>query len=849
MKWNSLTNATVKLFLLVCFMLNSNLFGQSLMERIEGKTNFEEIRTIAEDYYQDLKVQGKKRHSSDPKYKHWKRWEWYHQDRLDPNGDIRANQLDLIRANNEIRKIEKSQSRSTNSDWTFLGPDGHIPNTTSTHYIGLGRVDRIAFHPTDPNTIFIGTPAGGIWKTTDDGNTWTANDDYLPSMGVSGIVINYNNPNIMYVLTGCGDGLGVSQSSGVFKSTNGGETWEATGIMDTVPFSGYTLEMDPNNDQVLFAATSIGLFKTIDGGETWNNELNALVFDVKFKPGSSSTIYAATVSGLFYSPYGGYDGSWSPSNMIPAPTIPGRCAIAVTEDDPNRVYLHMGPETSDSTFQGFYYSSNSGADMLRVATSPNIAGPQASYDFCVTASPIAKNVVIAGGLTCWRTTNSGTSWTGITTYGTSGSEESGYVHPDIHAVAFNPLNNHLYVANDGGLHKSTNNGDTWTNLSDGIGTTMFYHFDNTPLDVNYILGGNQDNGIKMRKTNVTSFDHVAGADGFSMKYYPGNKSKFYGTVNFGMYRYWNNGAQSAPITPKKHWFQEVETHYTNSSIVFAGTDGEGGRLYRSTNAGSVWDTLNLWAGAGIYNCPSNLNRIYFTGSKRVFVSNDLGISADSIHHNPGFPTNYSSTTGMAVNPLNSQYVYVTLGGFNDGNKVVFSDNMGASWTNISANLPNVATNCIATTGSGDLYVGTDIGVFYKKSNSANWIPFRNKLPNTIVTELYVNETAGTIRAATFGRGIWESPLADGNCENNLDLSSITDMEGYNYYEAENSIINTSEISGGMTTNVFLKSGNYIDLKEGFRAKNDGLYFKAFIGPCSNGGIPGLIPEKENSSNK
>lgn len=828
---------------LFCF---SNSNGQSLRERTKEITNFEEIRKITEDYYSDLKKRGVEKQPSDPKYKHWKRWEWYHKDRLDGKGNILKNQLGIIKANNDVKKIENEQSRSTNSDWTFVGPDGHIPNTTSTHYIGLGRVDRMAFHPTDPNIIFIGTPAGGLWKTTNGGTTWNPVDEYLPSLGISGIVISPNNPNVMYVLTGCGDGGGVASSSGVFKSTNGGDTWENTDVLTTGFFSGYELIMNPDNDQNLFAATSAGIYRTFDGGDNWYLSLSGWMYDVKFKPDNSSVVYASTLSDMYYSTTGGL--FWDPSNILPASDSLGRTAIAVTPDDPNRVYLLMAPQITDSTFQGFYYSVDSGQNFNRVATSPNIVGPQSSYDFCTTASPIAKDIVIVGGITCWRTTNSGASWTPITTYG-SGSELPGYVHPDIHSLAFNPLNNWLYVATDGGFYKSTDNGDNWTNLSEGIATTMFYHFTETPEDPNYLLGGTQDNGIKLRKSNITKFDHVEAADGYSTVFYPGDKSKFYGSVNYAIKKYWNYGADFTNIAPKPHWFCELATHQTNENIIFAGTNLEGGRLYKSTNEGSSWDTLFFPAGDAVLTCPSNHNRVYFAGKKKIFVSDNLGASADSIHHNPGFPTVYGQITDLAVNPISSTVIYATISGTTSGVKIMQSADAGLTWANISANLPNIPANCVATTGSGDIYVGTDIGIFYRRVSSSNWVPYRNGLPATIISDLVINESQSTIRASSYGRGIWVSPLSDGTCEPNLVWTSVTNMDGYHYYEASNSIVNKSVLSGGMTTTVFMKSGNFIDLKEGFHAKDDGLYFKAYTGSCNAGGIPGLKPENDQGLDK
>lgn len=852
MTYNS-TSIFIKCFTLcIVLLISFSANTQTLSERLEGKTNFKEIQTIAETYYAELKENGLERNPSDPKYKHWKRWEWYQNYRLDPNGNVLQNNNHVLAAERAVKKMEANGSRSTNSDWTFLGPDSHIPSPTRTTGIGLGRVDRIAFHPTDPDIIFLGTPKGGLWKTTDGGNTWSPMDDFLPNMGISGICISHSNPNLIYILTGAGDDGalpgGNNLSSGVLKSTDGGTTWEQTGPLSPSAYFAFNLEIHPDNDQILFAATEKGLWKTSNGGTTWNLAEGGWFYDVKFKPGDPSTVYASGPSSLKYNTNTG-DGPWPMSSLTPTPTITnGRTAIAVTADDPNRVYLHMGPNIDSTTFNGFYYSNNSGQSFLRVANSPDLIQGQPFYNFCVAASPISKNVVVTGALICHRSTNSGVGWSPITTY-FDGSNLPGYVHPDIHALKYNPLNNYLYVAGDGGFHRSMDNGTTWTNLSDGIEIATYYKFAETPLDPNYILGGNQDNGVKLRKSNSTAFDHIDGADGYDVAFSPTDKSKFYCSRNSFVDKYWNNGANKEGITPRLHWFSQVAVHEANDNILFVGTKWEGGRLYKSINAGSTWDTLFVSAGDAIVTCPSLHNRLYLASEQTIYRSDDLGDSAIPLHSNSGFPSGSLKVTDLAVNPINSGFVYATIGGTIEGVKVLQSSVAGNSWTDISGSLPNVATICIATTASGDLYVGTEIGVFFKAAGAADWVPFRNGLPATIVADLSINESQNTIRAATFGRGIWESPLSNGDCTTNLTWSPSPDLEGYHYYEASNSITNQSVILGGMTTEVFMKSGNYIDLKDGFQAKSDGLYFRAYLGPCSTGGIPELKPQKEENSVK
>ncbi|NNF36064.1 MAG: hypothetical protein HKN68_18310 [Saprospiraceae bacterium] len=825
--------------------MGSKLLSQQLIDRLEGKENFKEVKEIAERYYQEINEGKIQKNPNDLKYKHWKRWEWYAQDRLDKKGDLVNTGRNNINALIDEKRRYRDTERTTNSFWTFTGPDSNPSSPTSHHYIGLGRVDRIAFHPSNPNIIYIGTPAGGIWKTMDGGVTWIPLDDFLPSLGVSGIAISKTNPNLIYALTGCGDGGGVSSSSGVLKSIDGGETWIKTGELYSGAYSGYMLTMDPNNDQVLFAATNRGLYKTSNGGSSWTRVLStSTIYDVKFKPGSSDSLYACGRTSVYYSYYGGDQSEWSISAYDISPSIVGRKAIAVTPADPERIYLFTGPHTGVGTFSGFYTSINGGMNYTRAANSPNILGgesgmdnnSQSSYDFCIAASTQQSNVVVVGGLIVWRSINYGAGWTNSTTFGT-GSSSPGYVHPDVHAVEFNPLNDYLYAATDGGFYRSTDLGFNWTNLSEGIGTAQFYHMAGTSVNNNYVLCGAQDNGTKYRKNNTTSFDHVAGTDGFSVQFYPGDPSRFLCSFNGSLVKFWNYGADNGNLTPKFHWFMELAIHNTNKDIIFAGTNDGGGRLYKSINEGVSWDTTFILAGASVMTCPSNNDRIYVAGGSEIRRSDDLGGIFTTLHDKPGFPYMPPSITDIAVHPYNSSNVYITFGGYEAGTKVYTSIDGGLSWENISGTLPDVPANCIDVNINGDLYLGTDIGVYYKSLGSSDWIPFKNGLPSTIVTDFYINNNISVIRASTFGRGVWTSLLADGNCVNDLVWSTITTLNGYQYFEANNKIENKSIIDGGIGTNVFFKAGQFIDLKPGFHAKDDGIIFQAQLGPCNSGGVP------------
>ncbi|MBL0026895.1 MAG: hypothetical protein IPO98_18730 [Saprospiraceae bacterium] len=198
------------------------------------------------------------------KSKRWekfKRWEWDMQFKIDPKtGFMPAKSAQEI-YDQYIRTLPKS-TRSTTSNWSSLG------------VTGLGRVNCIAFHPSDVNTYWIGAPSGGLWVTNNNGASWTCLTDKNAVLGVSDIIIpsDYNTSKTIYIATGERDAYDNS-SVGVLRSTNGGATWTNTGL--SFQLSSYAkvtrLLLDPNNNQILIAATTTGVFKTINGGASWSS--------------------------------------------------------------------------------------------------------------------------------------------------------------------------------------------------------------------------------------------------------------------------------------------------------------------------------------------------------------------------------------------------------------------------------------------------------------------------------------------------------------------------------------------------------------------------------------------------
>jgi hypothetical protein len=819
-----------------------------LKTALQGKNTLDDIMEVVDLYYQGQPEDWQGPDGGLPRMLFWKRWEWFTSGRLGPGGEFVDYPAKIDAA---LEYVEKTwpERRDINPYWFSKGP--------ATTANGIGRADRIAFHPSDTNIMYLASPAGGLWRTTNAGSSWTALSDYIPSPGISGIVVNWANPNHLYILTGDGDseyGNGfvaqfnyVRKSQGVLKSTDNGATWKAAGVLDTNDFIGFRLIQDPTNSSVLLAATDLGVYRTDDAGSSWTRTLSDDIYDVEFKPGTNRA-YACSTTAIYYSSDGGIN--WNNSVLNVPLNGARRTELAVTPINTSRVYLLVGDVDAPGTFDGVYRSTNSGLNYTQRATTPNILGraddgsddlDQIEYDHALAVSSTNSNVVITGGVRIWRSINGATSF----------SYASYLTHEDIHELAYNPLTGTLFACTDGGLYRSYTDGLSWSNLYSGYTTSQYFHMTGTSLDADYILGGLQDNGVKIRKTNSTSWLDVSSGDGFDVAFQPDDETNFYATVNRKLYRFTNGGNTKNNITPSQDslgnfsWFGTIVTHISDPDIIFAGYKD----VYKSEDQGDTWTNKGVSGSWAMATCPSNSTKIYAAGGSSynsgtggLYRSNNLGDDWVNLHTNTGFPSaaSISKITDVDVHPGNSTNVYATIGGFSPGLKVFRSTNSGGSWTNWSGSLPDIPINCVTVAANGDVYIGTDIGVFYRKTTMSDWMPFDNALPNVPVTDLYINETNSKIWASTFGRGVWRTDVATA-CP--TDLALDINLKGDYLYQASNSITATANIIGGVGTSVHFKANNLVLLNPGFRAYRHTV-FSAYIEGCGSGGIPDPLAGEE-----
>lgn len=636
-----------------------------------------------------------------------------------------------------------------NGNWQILGP--RVPTN-----IGIGRVNAIAFHPTDANVMYAGSASGGLWRSDNAGLSWMlVNTGFNVPVGVSDIDFDPSNPDIIYVLTGDNDAQDVS-SFGAIKSTDGGLTWTNIYPVNSSTFFLDELVVHPNGN-ILLMATNQGVWRSENAGANWTRVLSGSYEDISFKPNNPDVVYVCGYgSAAFHrSLNGGL--TWSnvtnglpPGGAAGQGSAEGRTMLGVTPANPEYVYLLMAePGSGDYDFKGLYRSADGGQSWVArstKATAQNVNFAQAWYDLALAVSPTQAERVFIGDVPLMRSLDGGTTWSRRDNTGNG-------LHVDIHDISFHPITGDLWVGCDGGVWRSpaSNTGQTWEQRNNNLSITQFYRLGTSVHSAGNILAGSQDNGTMYFNNN--SWSHFMGGDGMECLISYEDPNLMYasyqnGGVRHRAYNQWRDlidpditGESGAWVTP---YIQDP----TNPRTLYAGFQ-------------SLWRTENNrdWTKLSGVLASNNLRRIvvpqitqgyyiYATNGSNFYRSLDRGVSWET-YNLPSFMNDF------VAHPNQPQTLF---GACNQG--VFTSTNGGVTWTRMPGNLPNTPMlSIVYQHGSADaLYVGSTAGIYYKDNTLPDWVSFANGLPLVEVTELEISYCTGKIRAATYGRGLWESDL-------------------------------------------------------------------------------------------
>lgn len=688
-------------------------------------------------------------------YKQFRRWQYMQSLRLQPDGTLPPTGYEA--AEMERWEMEDNNYRRSSTvptgNWTPMGPIA-FPSNMVGQPGGIARTTTIEFHPTNVNRIYAGAPAGGLWVSNDAGVSWTTNTDFLPTLGVSAIAIDPVTPTTIYIGTGDKDG-GDASGLGVYKSINDGATFTVsnTGMGNRTVHS---LVMDPNNVNVIIAATTNGIYRSVNAGANWTQVLaSGTTYQVDYQPGSNSVIYAINATNFYVSTDDG--ATWGAG--VPIATS-ARGAFATSPADPNSIWV-----VKDVGINPVFRSTNGGASFTSVQTDGKVllngscagtgAGGQGWYDICIAVDPLDVNKVYVGGVSLWKSADSGVNFSIMACWSSMATN----VHADHHCLNWSPhYPNRLYICNDGGVY-FTDNATSFSNISSGIAASLIYRVGLSANDPDMIVAGFQDNGMLISRQ--PNWYITVGGDGLECAIDPTDNNYQYGSYVNGVIRRstnggWNWGTISGSIPETGPWLTPYTLQPGNPDVMIAGYVS----LWRSSNvksAGPTWTNVQTFASSTIRDIHfADANTVYASRSNGEFwQSTDAGLTWAIKTNPPG-----GAAEDIAADPSIPNSVWVA-----SGNNIYQSLNGGTTWTLWDTGLPNIAALTVVYDHVADaLYCGMWTGVYYRHVSDPSWIAFNTGLPNTQAHHLQIfydqNGCVGRdkLRLATYGRGLWESDL-------------------------------------------------------------------------------------------
>lgn len=666
--------------------------------------------------------------------------------------------------------------------WTLQGP-GNIG----------ARINTIALHPTDHNIIYLGFSGGGVWKTTNGGQSWSPVFDDRTFLNIGHIAIDPVHPEQVYVGTGDPNISGYPFiGDGIWKSVDGGATWQAFGMESQRIVS--KIIANPSGSNKVYAATmglpfernnDRGLYKTGISGANWEQSLfisdSSGIIDLVVSPNDANTLYAAGWDRIRNSEESLVVGQsariWKSTNggstwTALAGGLPqgAQSRIGLAIDPTNGQHVLATYADKDLYFAGLYETFDGGASWQL----NNLSG--LNFDFQsnfawyfgqVRINPYNTQDIWLLGVTSYRSQDGGQNW-----YQAAGFQQG--VHADHHDLVFLSAEEFL-LGTDGGLYRSTDNADTWER-ADNIPATQFYRVAYNPHYPDYYYGGAQDNGtVAGNASIIDDWVHLFGGDGFQAVFHPTDPNIFYfeyqngainGTVDGGNF---DNATEGIPTSDRRHWDMQYIMSHHDPEMMYTGTY----RLYQSYGHLPFWSPItdNLTDGiifgpryhtfSALDESPLDPEQVYVgTTDGNVWRINPLTQEQTSL--NAGLPDRYVSS--VKASPNNPDHVFVSHTGYRSNDfspRLHRSDNRGATWTPIVGDLPNLAINDIQIlAGHQDsvIFVATDGGVYATLNGGQHWERLGTGMPYVPVYDLDINLSEKTLVAGSHARSIMTFPI-------------------------------------------------------------------------------------------
>ena len=817
---------TIKFCSLFFFLLS---FIQVNAQKIDYKdeatkenSNFYEIvkETRKQFLEKEFQSKGVASKSLKKERKQFERWVYAWKDKVNVDGTFPKNILDKQEYLNLLLNNSNSSAKtsSTIKPWVQIGPTVNVEQNGYTQYPGLGRINVVAVDANNPLIMYAGAAAGGLWKTTDGGSTWTPKTDSFAGLGVTDIIIDPNNSSIIYMATGDEDAQHIS-SIGVFKSTDAGDTWAATGLTFSLSDNEYVRDLSfaPGSSTTIFALTNNEIKKSTDAGVSWVNKPAGTYVDdnfqnIIFDPNDATKVIVSdALGGIFYS-------SDSGENFTEHSVYFGETAkklkLTTSPNDTDHFYGFMqdirddnGNITTQANFIKFRFAIDDSANDKISETTLTGVNTQGGYNQCLAVSPTNKNNIIVGGVNGWKSTDNGATFSMLLNAYDTPSGVGFYVHPDHHHLSFidgtTIINGH-----DGGVHKgafsATAASGGWTDLSNGLVISQPYNIAITQgINGDDYMMANQDNDgfSRVLKGGTQQWVACQAGDGTAtgidisdpaIRYLGGTN----GSLNKTPDGYSSDYANAVEILPSitdgtAAFVSPLALHPTVAATIYAGHSD----VKKSVDRGANWTALTSGLTETSFldvslNDNSTTTRIFAIG--KVGANITLRRSIDD-------GANWTTITGPAGVTINGVYavpntdvVYATVSSYTAGNKVHKSTDNGANWTNISGDLPNIIMYKIImdpNKTNETLYLGTELGMYFTDNSTTNWAKLGTALPNVRISDIEVSENNGNVYIGTFGRGMWvynDQKYFDNVTDNNW--STTANWEGTSLPSATDDVL-------------------------------------------------------------
>ncbi len=656
--------------------------------------------------------------------------------------------------------------------WVSIGP--RVIHNQSTPTSANGRVTAIAIDPNATSTVYIGAVGSGVWKTSDSGATWAPITDSLPSLDVAAIAVDPTSSSRIYLAL-------AGASGGVFRSTDGGVSWAQLSTDLGAEIRWGVLLVNPRNPALIYLATSSGIYLSKDTGASWQlSKSGGEATDLVMDPSNPSVLYAAFAGdGIYKTTNGGASGNsdWS------------KLTAGLPTSGVQQVTLALCRGTSSTVYAG--YSLSSGLQLYRTTDSGNSWSLQSTPSFTglfnddIGADSSDPNTVYITGVNLYRSSDGGVTFSAL-----SGT------HADNHIFMNDPVTaGVIYAGDDGGIYKSTDRGNTWNFFAEGAANTEFYDIADAPTAANIVIGGLQDNGVVKYDASSTIWNQIGGfGDGATVGIDAANAQTLYGmgqgidslalsTDGGNSFQNIAGGLPGASGGPAGcgDWNSNFQPHPTQSNTLLAspasGGSGPGGcgALYRTTNAQPPGNWSQLFRPpTGVIvrsQIDPSINLYYAAGNDGKLYAGPSGANWQNVFSHP----NGETFSDVRVDPADPTTVYAVFGGTGTGRvyRLKRSSPAPASMTatDITSDLPSGLTigQVVGSQSGGALavdrlqpltiYVGTNRGVYCGRTtdggNTWYWTLYDNGMPDADVADIEVHPTTGVMRAATYGRAVYE----------------------------------------------------------------------------------------------